>query len=304
MTTVLITGGTGMIGSALIARLKAKGYFIHVLSRSVPEEETEGEQTFRWDPSNGQIDPAALEGVNGIVHLAGAGIADKRWTVSRKRVLLESRTKSAELLKTQMREVAGGFRFFITASGSNYYSTERREHIFKESDDPGSDFLAQICVEWERAAFDNNPAQRICAIRTAMVLSASGGALEKLAAPVKWGLGAALGSGKQFNPWIHIDDLVGIYVKAIEDERMTGAYNAVADQYLTQREMTNAIASAYNKKIWLPNVPGWALRIVLGEMSNMLLKGSRLSNDKLLDLGYKFKYPRIDAALNDLIRTP
>lgn len=303
MTTVLITGGTGMIGSALIAQLKAKGYFIHVLSRSVPEEKTEGERTFRWDPSNGQIDTAAFKGVDGVVHLAGAGIADQRWTESRKRILLESRTKSAELLKNQMRQSSRNFRFFITASGSNFYGTETTDHIFKESDDPGSDFLAQVCIEWERAAFEANPTDRICAIRTAMVLSASGGALEKLAAPTKWGFGAALGNGKQYTPWVHIDDLVEIYIKAIEDERMTGAYNAVANQHLTQREMTKAIAYAYNRKIWLPNVPGWALRIMLGEMSNMLLKGSRLSNEKLLDLGLKFRYPRIDTALNDLIKT-
>ena len=250
------------------------------------------------------MDISALNGVDGIIHLAGAGIADKRWTSSRKKLIVNSRVQSAELLAREMRHSDGTFDFFITASGSNYYGTKTSDQIFKETDPAGDDFLAQCCVKWEGAAFGPNPAQRSVAIRTAIVLSEKGGALEKIAAPIKYGLGAALGSGKQYTPWIHITDLVDIYVFAVENTKMSGAFNAVADEHLTQKELTHAIAAVHDRKIWLPNVPGFALRIALGELSNVLLKGSRLSNERIKQAGFQFSYSTISGALQDIFKTP
>jgi len=304
MSTVLITGGTGLIGQQLTEKLVGRGHRVHILSRNPAADATENVQQFFWDPLEGELDISALNGVDGIVHLAGAGIADKRWTASRKKLIVASRVRSAELLAKEMRSTEADFDFFITASGSNYYGTKTSERVFKETDPAGDDFLAQCCVKWEGAAFGPNPARRSVAIRTAIVLSEKGGALEKIAAPIKYGLGAVLGRGKQYTPWIHLSDLVDIYVFAIENSKMSGAFNAVADEHLTQKELTYAIAVAYDKKIWLPNVPGFAMKLALGELSNVLLKGSRLSNDRVRQAGFQFSYSKIDSALQDLIRTP
>lgn len=303
MATILISGGTGLVGQALTKRLTERDDRVHILTRSNPGKKSAGEYHFLWDLKKGTLDPDALKGVDGIVHLAGAGIADKRWSPARKKQIIDSRVKSAELLKQGIRE-SGDCRFFITASGSNYYGTKTTEKIFEEDDPAGDDFLGMCCIEWEGAAFDDNPADRVVAIRTGVVLSNGGGALEKLAAPVKWGFGAPLGSGKQYMPWIHLDDLVSVYLAAIDNSQMKGAYNAVADEHLNQKELTKAIAIALKRPLWLPNVPAFALKIALGEMSEMLLKGSRLSNKKLRDTGFKFRFSEIQPALNDLLRTP
>lgn len=303
MATILISGGTGLIGTALIEKLVNRNYRVHNLTRNpAPSGKTKDHQFF-WDPAKKEIDETALKGVKGVIHLAGAGIADKRWTERRKREIISSRTQGAQLLKTAMAESGSTYAFFISASGANYYGTFTSDTIFTEDDAAGDDFLAEVCVLWEKQAFDHNPAERVAVVRTAMVLSNRGGALPKLAATVKHGFGAVLGSGKQFNPWIHIDDLCEIYLKIASDESMRGAYNAVADEHVTHATLMHQIASAYDTKIRLPNIPGWLLKTGLGEMSGMLLKGSRLSNDKLHEAGFRFRHPMLKDALDDLIRT-
>lgn len=296
---ILITGGTGMIGQALVAALRDKGHGVRILSRS-PKKPNE----YAWDIAHGTIDLQAVKDIDGVVHLAGAGIADKRWTKSRKKEIIDSRVKSARLLKSAMRESGAAFRFFITASGANYYGTLTSEKIYRETDPPADDFLGRCCELWEQAAFDDNPADRVVALRTGVVLSAEGGALEKISAPVRWGVGAPLGSGGQYVPWIHLDDLVAMYVQAIEYSDMEGAYNAVADEQVNQKQLTKGIAKVYGRKLWLPHVPAFALRLVLGEMSNIILKGSRLANDKVKKQGFRFQYPQLEEALRDLIKSP
>lgn len=187
---ILITGGTGMIGQALVDALRSKGHGVRILSRS-PKMSNE----YAWDISSREIDPKALKDIDGVVHLAGAGIADKRWTASRTKEIIDSRVESAELLKEAMRNSGENFKFFITASGSNYYGTTTSEKIFCETDAPGDDFLGRCCSLWEQAAFEKNPAERVVALRTGVVLSSEGGALEKISLPVRWGIGAPPGNG-------------------------------------------------------------------------------------------------------------
>lgn len=305
MAKVLITGGTGMIGRALTTKLIERGFSVHTLSRSPAKQGTTPDLQFYWDPQKGEMDAAAIDGIAGVVHLAGAGLADKPWTKSRKREIIDSRVKSAELLKKTMHNSGHEFQFFVSASGGNYYGTQTSETIFTESDAAGDDFLAECCVLWEKSAFENNPAKRVVALRTAMVLSNSGGALPKLGLPSKWGFGAILGSGKQYSPWIHIDDLVSMYILSVEREDMQGAFNAVADEQPTHQQLMHEIAHANNRKIWLPKIPSGVLKLALGEMSSMLLKGSRLSNEKIKQAGFTLiKFPKVSEALRDLIRTP
>jgi len=303
MMKVLITGATGLIGSMLCETLTARGHQVNILTRRIPEKREDHIQYFEWNIAASKIDKSAFEGVNSVVHLAGAGIADKRWTGSRKKEIVNSRVLSAELLVKSMNASGLNFDSFISASGANYYGTQTTDEIYSESDSPGVDFLADCCLQWEHAAFNNNPAKRVVTLRTGVVLAAKGGALEKIAAPVKKGIGAALGSGEQYVPWIHIDDLVELYYSAILSPMYAGSYNAVATEHLNQKELTTAIAKAYGKKIWLPNVPAFVLELALGEMSEVILEGSRLSNEKVLKNGFVFKYPGIQAALKNLINT-
>lgn len=303
-SAVLITGGTGLIGTALTDLMTSRNYRVHILSRYPESTAHSAVKQFYWNPAKNEIDANVLKGVSGVVHLAGAGIADKRWTKRRKQEIISSRRNSARLLKEAMVKSGGSFKFFISASGANYYGTETTENIFKESDGAGTGFLSEVCEIWEKESHENNPAQRIAVVRTVMVLSNKGGALPKLAATVKPGIGAVLGSGKQYSPWIHIDDLCEIYFTIAVDDSMHGPYNAVADEPVSHAEMMHAIAAAYRTKIRLPNIPAWALKIALGEMSDMLLKGSRLSNQKLHDAGLAFQFPTLKPALDALIRTP
>lgn len=300
MATVLISGATGLIGTLLSKSLIDKGHSVHILSRSPKKSSDKNLQYFSWDLSKKLIDANAFTNVEHIVHLAGAGIADKRWTNSRKREIVLSRTESATMLIEGMKKSGNTFKSFVSASGANYYGSQNTDKIYVEDDSPGVDFLADCCLQWEHAVFHNNPAKRVVALRTGIVLAKEGGALTKLAAPIKMGFGAALGSGKQYIPWIHLQDLVEIYCESLFNEQYNGCYNAVAEEHVTNRELTLAIAQKLGKKIWLPNVPSFVLMVALGEMSEVLLEGSRLSNEKVKSIGFNFKFPTLESALSSL----
>jgi uncharacterized protein len=300
MANVLISGATGLVGSLLCETLLKRGHTVHVLSRSSNKPPNQNLHFYKWDLGKKLIDPKAFENVEHIVHLAGAGIADKRWTAARKREIVLSRTESATMLIEGMKNSGNTFKSFVSASGANYYGSETTQEIYSEDDSPGVDFLADCCLQWEHAVFHNNPAKRVVALRTGVVLAKEGGALAKLAAPIKTGFGAALGTGKQYMPWIHLQDLVEIYCESLFNENYNGCYNAVADEHLTNRELTVAIAMKLGKKNWLPNLPSFVLMVALGEMSEVLLEGSRLSNQKLKSIGFNFKFPSLESALSDL----
>jgi uncharacterized protein (TIGR01777 family) len=256
---------------------------------------------YAWDVDKGTMDGAALQGVDHIIHLAGAGIADKRWTDARKQELERSRAASARLLLHTAQAMGIAPKSFISSAGINYYGAVTTGHVFTETDAPGTDHIAHLSKAWEEAADQWASVCRVVKLRTPLVLARDGGGLAKLAMPVRLGLGAAFGSGDQWMPWVHVDDLVRIYQHALTHEAMRGAYNVNASEQLTNRDFTKAVAKALGKPMFLPSVPGFLLKIGLGELSTILLGGSRASNVKLLGTGFSFRYGTLAPALRDCL---
>lgn len=297
---ILITGGSGLVGSSLTTLLTSRGYTVSHLSRSA--DLSGPVKAYAWDYLSGKMDKAALEGVDAIVHLAGAGIADSRWTDQRKKVIVDSRVQTAALLERTCREMNHWPGAFISASGINYYGSATSSHIYTETDPPAESFIGQCCVAWEEAALAFGPHSRVALLRTGVVLSAKGGALPKIDAPVKYGVGAPLGSGKQWMPYVHIDDLCAMYLHAIENPAVEGPYNATSSDHVTNKGLTKAIAKVLGKPLWLPSVPAFALKLVLGEMSEILLEGSRASSEKISETGFNFQYDSLTPALESLYK--
>ena len=297
MTSILITGGTGLIGKHLCNVLRSKGYNILILSRN----KTNNPNTYYWNISENYIDPKAIQKADYVIHLAGAGIADKRWTKKIKKELIDSRVKSANLLFSKIKTLNPNLKGFFSASGIGYYGAITSEKIFKETDVSGNDFLATVCKVWEEASNQFNSLNiRTVILRTGVVFSKKGGAFEKMSQPIKLGFGSPIGTGNQYIPWIHIDDLCNMYVEAIENNELNGIYNAVAPDYVTNEFLTKSIATILDKKAWLPNVPSFMLKLIFGEMAVILLEGSRVSAEKIKSTGFKFKYPFLLEALKDL----
>jgi uncharacterized protein (TIGR01777 family) len=301
MATILITGGSGLIGSALSKVLLAKGHRVHHLGRTV--RQVDGIHTYRWDLRSGFVDPACLESVSHIVHLAGAGIADRPWTDRRVDELIESRTGSAHLLLRTVQAKKHPITAFVSAAGINYYGAITTDHVFTETDAPGTDTIARISTAWETAVDEWIPLTRVVKLRTPIVLAQHGGAFPKLAMPVKFGLGAALGSGDQWMPWVHLDDLVRIYERVLFNSTMSGAYNVNTTDTVTNKVFLKTLAKAMGRPFFLPNVPGFLLRIALVEMAELLLRGSRASNARLLGAEFQFQYPELGPALENLMGT-
>lgn len=299
MATVLVTGGTGLIGKRLCEKLKLAGYDVAVLSQ-VRYNKSDF-PVFYWNWQKQEIDEIALKNSDFIIHLAGANIAGQRWSESRKKLIVDSRVESTEFLQSKIKELNISPKAFITASAVGYYGAITTKKVFKEINSPGTDFLATTCKLWEEAAsnvFD--PRIRTVQLRTGIVLTSTGGAIEKIIKPIKFGIGAILGSGKQAMPWIHVDDLCDMYIKAIQDVRLNGVYNAAAPDFQSNKTLTKALAKVVNKRIWLPNVPNFILKIIYGEMAVMLLYGSQVSSEKILNTGFEFKYPKLKEALKQL----
>lgn len=295
---VLITGAGGMIAKELAKKI-GNDYEIRFLTRNKKRE-----NEYEWDIRKGSIDEAALDNVSHIIHLAGANISEKRWTPERKRELISSRVDSAELLRTALRKNKIKLKSFISASGINFYGTKTSEKIDVETDPPGNDFLSEVVVLWERAADDfkeQELAERVVKIRTAVVLSEKDGALKKMVPPVQYYIGSPLGNGKQYMPWIHIDDICSIYEFAIKNTAIDGAYNAVSPQHTTNKELTKKIAKVLGKPLWMPNVPGFVLKLIFGELASAILEGSRASSQKIQEAGFHFKFPDLDEALRDVL---
>lgn len=298
METVLISGGTGLVGTRLREKLIEKGYSVAILVR---DKSNSADLSYLWDAEKKEIEKEAIETADYIIHLAGANIGEKAWTTERKKLIVDSRVNTAELLFEKTKEFKNHIKAFISASAIGYYGTVTSEKIFKESDPPSHDFLGETCRLWERAADRFVDLKiRTVKLRTALVLSEHGGGLGKMALPAKLGFGSAIGSGKQYMPWIHIDDLCGIYIKAIEDGQMSGAYNAVAPGQTTNKVFNKTLASVLHRPFWFPNIPAVLIKFLFGKMSAILLRGSRVSSDKILDAGYLFQFPDLGDALSDL----
>ncbi len=301
MEKILITGGSGIVGKHLSKRLKERGYSVAILSRK--KIQIAGVLVYTWDLMNSEIEEKAINNVDYMIHLAGANIGKSRWTKARKRLIVDSRIKTTELIFKKVKEQNKSLKVFISASAIGYYGAISSDKIFKETDLPSNDFLGNTCKEWEDAVDRFKELKiRTVKIRTGVVLTKKDGALSKMIAPIEMGIGSAIGSGKQYLPWIHIDDLCEIYIKAIEDNKMNGSYNAVAPDYKTNKVFTEVLAFVLNRPIWLPNIPVILMKLVFGEMSNLLLEGSRISADKILEAGYKFQFPGLKSALTNLIK--
>ena len=295
---ILLTGGTGLIGSILTKQLIAKGYTVSHLSRGPGKNPNV--KSYLWDVANEEIDPRCIYGVDTIVHLAGAGIADSRWTDKRKKELIDSRTKSIGLIYGVMKKHPHQVKNVISASATGYYGT-REDELLTEESTPSFDFLSTCCIEWEQAVEKGEAmGLRILKFRTGVVLNKNGGALPQLAAPIKLGAGSPLGSGKQWIPWIHWQDVIDIYLTGIENTTLKGVYNMVAPNPVTNKQMTQAVARQLHKSLWLPNVPAFALKLLLGEMAEVVLGSDKVSSKKIEQAGYVFKYADIAAALKEI----
>ncbi|MGN6396090.1 MAG: TIGR01777 family oxidoreductase [Mucilaginibacter sp.] len=295
--TILLTGGTGAIGKKLTEQLLAKGYAVNMLSRKPGNDPRV--KTFLWDVNKGEIDAGCIDGVDTVVHLAGAGIADSRWTEKRKQEIINSRTKSIELIYNLLRTTKNQVKSIVSASAIGYYS-DRGDELQTEESPPNTDFMGRCCVEWERAVDEGQHlGLRIVKFRTGVVLDEEG-ALKLMARSVKLYVGSALGNGKQWVPWIHWQDVVDMYMLGIEHENFSGAYNMVAPNPVTNAQLIKAIAKQLHKPLWAPNVPAFLLKLLLGEMSTIVLGSTRVSAQKIEDAGYRFKYPDIGPALKQI----
>jgi len=297
---ILVTGASGLVGSRLTEMLLEKGHHVSHLGRS---KKNGSIPAFVWDVENKFIDLQALEGVDTIIHLAGAGIADQRWTAQRKKEILQSRTHSTKLLFDTLRNHSHTVKTFVGASAIGYYGFGLDQEVFTEESKAGSGFLADVTREWEEQTDTiATLGLRLVKLRIGIVLSEKGGALAEIAKPIRFGVGAPLGSGKQFLSWIHIDDLCAMFIQAAEDQSWHGAYNAVGINWVTNAELTKAIAHVLKKPLWLPPIPDFIMKLILGEMAGMVLNGSKVSSEKIQKTGFQFKYLELNAALKSLLK--
>jgi uncharacterized protein (TIGR01777 family) len=307
MATILITGGTGLIGKALTNALLEKNYKVIILSRGLVGEQAGASNPSYavWDINGQEIDKAAIGDADYIIHLAGAGVADKRWTKKRKQEIVNSRVKGSELIVKALQEIPNKVKAVITASAIGWYGPDPvipNPKPFREGDTNDNAFLGKTCKLWEESLVPiSKMGKRLVKLRTGIVLSKDGGALKEFKNPLRFGVAAILGSGKQVISWIHIDDLVRLYIAAIEDQNMNGVYNAVAPGPVSNKKLTLHLARIQKGKFFIPiHVPSFVLKIVLGEMSVEVLKSATVSCDKVHYGGFVFLFPGIEAALANL----
>lgn len=297
--TVLIAGGSGLIGKTLIDELSKLGYSVKLLGRS--KSSFPNSESYVWDPSKNTIDLKAFENTDFVINLAGANVGEGKWTDKRKKELLDSRIQSTTLLINSIKENQFSIKKFIQASAIGYYGLSDNDVDFTETDPPGNDFLALLTVEWEKSADSLDlMSTPLLKLRIGVVLSNDGGALVAMAKPVKMFAGASLGNGDQIVPWIHIDDLVSIFLKGIEEPQFVGTYNAAAPYPVSNKQLTKAIAKAVKRPFWPIGIPGFLLNLMLGEQAQIVLKGNKISSKKLIAAGFKFKYPSLDKAIPQL----
>ncbi|MBC3784987.1 TIGR01777 family oxidoreductase [Spirosoma utsteinense] len=307
--TVLITGGTGTIGRRLTQLLQQQGYQVSLLSRQVSSATSAGTQpdssvsVYQWDIRKGHLDPQAIQTADHIIHLAGAGVADERWTDARKDEILTSRTESTELIAKALANNPHHVKSFIASSAIGYYGGDTGDRPLTETSSGGSDFLAQVTRAWERSE-DQVAALgiRTVKMRTGVVLTMAGGALPKLAQPVRLGAGAPIGSGQQYISWIHLDDLCRLYIRALEDESWQGVYNAVAPGPVTNETLTRTIARVLNRPMLLPNIPNFAIKLMFGELAITVIGGNYVLNKRISEeTDFQYQHGELEYALRELL---
>jgi uncharacterized protein len=316
MQTVLITGGTGLVGKALGQALLQKGYRVIVLSREANTKSTVANLSYAtWNVQQQTIDKTAVAGADYIIHLAGAGVADKRWAKKRKQEIIDSRVQSSKLVVDSLNNIPNKVKAVVSASAVGWYGADlipnpsplcgegSRLRKFIESDDPANDFLGNTCKQWEESIEPVTELnKRLVKFRIGIVLSKDGGALKEFLKPLKFGFATILGSGKQIISWIHIQDLVRMFITAIENEKMNGVYNAVAPNPVSNKELIITPAKS-RKKFFIPvKVPAFVLKLILGEMSIEILKSATVSADKISNTGFQFSFSTIEKAIDNLIK--
>ena len=301
METVIITGGTGLIGTALTQLLLERGYKVIILSRR-PEAGSNKAVTYaHWNIDTQTIDKEAVQQADYIVHLAGANVGEKRWTAARKEEIIDSRTKSSGLIFTALQSIPNKVKKVISASATGYYG-EFKDHPFTETDPPYTDFLATTTHTWEQSISKVTTLnKKLVIFRTGIVLSREGGALKEFYKPLRFGFATVLGSGEQFVPWIHIHDIVRLYFNAIVNDKLEGVYNAVSPNPVNNRELVLSMARiAKGRSFMTTYVPAFALKMALGEMSIEVLKSVQASAAKIQQTGFQFSYPTINEAMEQL----
>ncbi len=300
MSKILITGGSGSLGGAISELLLKSGHQPVWLSREAGN--FKGITKYKWDIAKDYIDEKAFEGVESIIHLAGAGIADKRWTSAYKKQIIDSRVKSSELLFNYISKNKFPIHTLVGGSAIGYYGAIQSEKLFSETDNAGTDFLAESCILWEKSyqPFINSGI-RTSIIRTGVVLSKNSGAYAKMVPAFKLGFGAAIASGEQYFPWIHINDIAAIFVHALFDQKVKGIYNGVASELITNQAFSRQLAKSFNKPFFLPNVPAFLLKIAMGEGYVMVTEGIKISNQKIKSTGFEFEFESAETALKSLV---
>lgn len=307
MATILLTGGTGMIGRALQQFLTRKGYSVIVLVRDDVKRPQVNNITYaRWNIEKGEIDKDAIASADYIIHLAGANVAAKRWTAKRKHEIVDSRVKSGNLIVKSLKEIPNKVKAVVSVSAIGWYGPDTvvsKQEGFTENTLANNDFLGNTCRLWEESIQPVEAlGKRLIITRLGIVLSNEGGALAEFKKPLKAGVAAILGNGKQVISWIHMDDVCRLFLFAVEHETMQGIYNAVANETISNKAFTLALAQKMRGKFFIPvHVPAFALQLAMGEMSIEVLKSATVSNKKIHDAGFTFLYPSVDAALDDLI---
>jgi hypothetical protein len=298
---ILITGATGLVGSEITRLCHEQGINVNFLTTSKGKiEKGETYRGYYWNPSTGEIDVKCLEGVGAIINLAGASVFQP-WTKSNKEKILNSRLDSLNLLHKTLEQSAHQVGQLVSASAIGIYPSSRSKMYEEKDTVVAGDFLGEVSQKWERAAYKFGDLDlRVAKVRIGIVLSQDGGALPQIMKPVKLNLGAPLGSGKQWQSWIHIKDLARIFLFIINNG-LEGVYNGVAPNPATNEELTKEIAYALNKKLWLPKVPGLALKAVMGEMSGVVLGSQLVSSSKIQEKGFEFLYVNLRPAIADLL---
>jgi uncharacterized protein (TIGR01777 family) len=291
---ILITGGTGLIGRALTEKLGSEGHTVAILSRSGGD--------FTWNVKKHYMDPLALQNVDAIVHLAGAGIAEKRWSVARKKEIVDSRVESARLLVDTLANNNHQVKTVVSASGIGYYGSDTGETNCTETSNPGVDFVAECTQEWEKSVDPfTDQGIRVVKLRTGLVMASQGGIFRVLTRPVYWFIGAILGTGKQWQSWIHMDDLVEIFHQSLINSSAAGVYNAVAPEPIRHGDMIRMIAKKLKRPLIFPAIPTWFLKIILGEMADLVTGGNLVSSQKIQkELTFTFKFTSFAEAIKKL----
>lgn len=295
---VLVTGATGLIGSILCQKLIAEHHEVRILSRK--EQKINNLSCFLWAPERGEIDERVFDGIDAIIHLAGANIFEKRWSQQRKKTIIDSRVETANLLYAYCNKIRPSLKLFITASAVGWYGFEAKGTC-DENRNPGKDYLAEVCVDWEAAAdkFNNLKDCKVAKVRTPMVLAKNAISYILMKKTVDYYLGSILGSGNQFTPWVHINDLCELYVAIVGGNVPLDTYNCVAPEKITYKQMMCQMAIHQHKKIVLPNIPAVLLKLILGERANLLLTNQKINVNKLISTGFIFRYPTLQKALDD-----